>query len=245
MQLDFAVVILGWLGLFELGGGSNVNSIRVVRILRPLRTINSVPGMRGLVASLLRSLPQMLNILILLIFTLVIFGTIGIQLFQGSFTGRCALESSVSEASGFTGVELLTNRDGAEFFCQLGPNPPFACPAGYSCVYYGNPEQGLSHYDNIIVALITSFEMITLEGWTGVIYQIRLSRGGFCLEGDIFCVACVVFGALFVLNLMIAVQFKNLDEAFTEIEEQKVKEKEMLERQMEELNPGKSMLGAQ
>ena len=72
------MVILGWLGLFDLGGGSNVNSIRVVRILRPLRTINSVPGMRGLVASLLRSLPQMFNILILLIFTLVIFGTIGI-----------------------------------------------------------------------------------------------------------------------------------------------------------------------
>ena len=78
------------------------------------------------------------------------------------------------------------------------------------------------------MALITSFEMITLEGWTGMMYQIRLSRGGFSLEGDIFCVACVVFGALFVLNLMIAVQFKNLDESFTEIEEQKAKEAALL-----------------
>ena len=126
--------------------------------------------MRGLVASLLRSLPQMFNILILLIFTLVIFGTIGIQLFQGSFKGRCVLESSITEASGFTGAELLSNRDGSEFFCQLGPNPPFQCPDGYSCANYGNPEQGLSHYDNIFVALITSFEMITLEGWTGMMY---------------------------------------------------------------------------
>jgi hypothetical protein len=48
-----------------------------------------------------------------------------------------------------------------------------------------------------------------------------MSRGGFSVEGDIFCVACVVFGALFVLNLMIAVQFNFLDEAFNEIEMQK------------------------
>lgn len=51
-----------------------------------------------------------------------------------------------------------------------------------------------------------------------------MSRGGFSIEGDIFCVACVVFGALFVLNLMIAVQFNFLDEAFNEIELQKEKE---------------------
>lgn len=55
--LDFLVVILGWLTVFDLGGGSNVNSIRVVRILRPLRTINAMPGMRGLVMTLLNSLP--------------------------------------------------------------------------------------------------------------------------------------------------------------------------------------------
>ena len=40
------------------------------------------------------------------------------------------------------------------------------------------------------------------------------------------CVACVVFGALFILNLMIAVQFNFLDEAFTEIDEQKKKEQQ-------------------
>ena len=97
--------MLGWLTLFELGGGSNINSIRVVRILRPLRTINSMPGMRGLVMTLLNSLPQMVNILILFLFTLVIFGTIGIQLFQGSFRGRCALIESVSETAGWKNIE--------------------------------------------------------------------------------------------------------------------------------------------
>ena len=61
--------------------------------------------MRGLVMTLLNSLPQMLNILILFSFTLVIFGTIGIQLFQGSFRGRCALVESVSEAAGWRDID--------------------------------------------------------------------------------------------------------------------------------------------
>ena len=43
---------------------------------------------------------------------------------------------------------------------------------------------------------------------------------------------------------MIAVQFKNLDESFTEIEEQKAKEAALLQKQMEELNPGKTALVA-
>ena len=97
-----------------------MNSIRVVRILRPLRTINSVPGMRGLVMTLLNSLPQMFNILILFMFTLVIFGTVGIQLFQGSFIGRCIDPTSlseVSEASGWRGAEFLGNVDGTEWYC--------------------------------------------------------------------------------------------------------------------------------
>ena len=184
--------------------------------------------------TLLNSLPQMLNILVLFSFTLVIFGTIGIQLFQGSFRGRCALVESLSEGAGFKDIEFETDRDGSEYFCQLTKNPPYACPKGYKCVNVGNPEEGLNHFDNIIVALITAFEMITLEGWSGVMYQIRMSRGGFSVEGDIFCVACVVFGALFVLNLMIAVQFNFLDEAFNEIEMQKQKEKEKHEEEMRE-----------
>ena len=114
----------------------------------------------------------MLNILVLFTFTLVIFGTIGIQLFQGAFRGRCALIESVGEAAGWRGVEYLGNADGNEYFCQLGEKPPDAarCPPDYACVDVGNPEEGLSHFDNIIVALITAFEMITLEGWSGVMY---------------------------------------------------------------------------
>ena len=74
--LDFLVVVLGWMakGLAEW----NISAIRVIRILRPLRTLNNLQGMRGLVLTILNSLPSMINILVLFIFTMIIFGTIGL-----------------------------------------------------------------------------------------------------------------------------------------------------------------------
>lgn len=54
-----------------------------------------MPGMAGLVKTLLNSLPQMVNIMILFIVFMVVAATVGVQLFQGDFLYRCALTSSL------------------------------------------------------------------------------------------------------------------------------------------------------
>ena len=51
--------------------------------------------------TLLNSLPSMLNILLLFCFTLVIFGTIGVQLFKGIFQTRCVLVGTIQEDEEF------------------------------------------------------------------------------------------------------------------------------------------------
>ena len=66
--------------------------------------------------------------------------------------------------------------------------------------------------------MLTQFELITLEGWTDVMYKVRNASGG-SMAMDLFFVASVVFGAFFVLNLMIAVQFNYLDESFKDCAE--------------------------
>jgi hypothetical protein len=58
-------------------------------------------------------------------------------------------------------------------------------------------------------------------------YKVRAAHGGSIMY-DLFFIASVVFGAFFVLNLMIAVQFNYLDDAFNEIEEQAKKEAKRL-----------------
>lgn len=55
-------------------------------------------------------------------------------------------------------------------------------------------------------------------------YKVRNANGG-SKTLDIFFILSVVFGAFFVLNLMIAVQYQFLDDAMNEVALQKEKER--------------------
>lgn len=72
--LDFFVVVVGIIGTRLRD--QNVSAIRIIRILRTLRTITSLPGMASLVTTIVISLPSLFDIMILFVFTLVMFGTI-------------------------------------------------------------------------------------------------------------------------------------------------------------------------
>lgn len=61
-----------------------------------------------------------------------------------------------------------------------------------------------------------------LEGWTDDMYQIRRSRGDNYF--DILFIVQVLIGYFLILNLMIAVQFMFLEEAFNDLEDKKLKE---------------------
>ena len=61
-------------------------------------------------------------------------------------------------------------------------------------------------------------------------YKVRNANGGGQMS-DFFFYLSVILGAFFVLNLMIAVQFNFLNEAFEEVEEKKKKEKKLAEQE--------------
>ena len=96
----------------------------------------------------------MLNILLLFLFTLVIFGTIGVQLFKGMFQTRCVLNDSINEDD-FDSEIYLTNRDGDTLFCQTEGTIAYECPEDYTCLVRGNPGVGLANWDNIGIAVLT------------------------------------------------------------------------------------------
>jgi hypothetical protein len=81
-----------------------------------------------------------------------------------------------------------------------------------SCQYQGNPVFGTFAFDNLLLSLMNMFIVITLEGWTGMMYTIRLSEG--TRAYDFFFLGCVLLGAFVILNLLIAVQANFLDKAF-------------------------------
>lgn len=91
--------------------------------------------MRGLVLTLLNSLPSMLNILLLFLFTLLIFGTIGVQLFKGMFQTRCVRIDTIDSMNedGESMEVFLENLDGDESFClhEEASSASFICPDTY------------------------------------------------------------------------------------------------------------------
>lgn len=80
------------------------------------------------------------------------------------------------------------------------------------------------HFDNIIVAIVTIFQMITLEGWTGLMYD--LQDVGPAWIAVIFCILIVIIGSFFLLNVILAVisdSLEGADEDMTKAE--KIKNK--------------------
>ena len=74
--LDCAVVIGSILSYFP--SITNVSVLRTFRLFRPLRSLSAFPSMRELVTTLLNSLQQLLNIFVLLSFSLLIFSIFGL-----------------------------------------------------------------------------------------------------------------------------------------------------------------------
>ncbi|KAF0701348.1 Aste57867_8129 [Aphanomyces stellatus] len=88
-RLDFVIVVSGVLSWFN--GSSKVGSIRILRVLRPLRTLHSLPGLKVLTNALLASLPALWHVAIVLAFVYLIFAILGMELWSGTFNGRCRL----------------------------------------------------------------------------------------------------------------------------------------------------------
>ncbi|KAH9101797.1 hypothetical protein AeMF1_021502 [Aphanomyces euteiches] len=104
-RFDFLIVISGYVtqGCFEIDvlldrllsimniKGIKVRFIRVLRVMRPLRTLHSVPGLKILTNSLLASLPALANVFVLLMFCMLIFGILGMEIYRGAYHFRCRI----------------------------------------------------------------------------------------------------------------------------------------------------------
>lgn len=115
---DFSIVVVSLLPM----GGQFATTARLVRVLRVTRLISAVPQLRLIIATLLRSLPSMVHIVLLLGVLFYIYGIMGYYLFHqvvpeqwGSFG------SSLLTLFGVVTLETWVDTMGA-----LLPTHPFA-----------------------------------------------------------------------------------------------------------------------
>ena len=72
-------------------------------------------------------------------------------------------------------------------------------------------------FDNLAWAMLTIFQMITLEQWTTVMYLLMDSN--IWWMGMLFCVILVLIGSFFLLNVILAV----LADALNMVEQWRIK----------------------
>eukprot|EP00736_Rhodelphis_marinus_P012787 Rmarinus@m.2580 len=192
--LDFVVVATS-LFAFVGAGIDGITALRTMRILRPLKTIQRFPDMRRLVVTLLQSLPMLLSVLGVIAFVFVVFSIFGVQMFSGSLRGNCFYDGELPF--------------GEQIICGA-----YECPTLYfnstigtegDCVKSSrnpNPHYGITNYDHIGWALLTTFQAVTLEGWTDIMYMMQ---DGAHSAVWIYFVLLVFLGSFFVVNLMLAV----------------------------------------
>ena len=91
--IDFVVVLTSLVELLPLSGSGagGLSALRAMRLLRPLRTLTRVPGLKKLIEGILSAGPKLAHVGLFFSFPFLLFGIVGVQLFQGQLHGRCRL----------------------------------------------------------------------------------------------------------------------------------------------------------
>ncbi|KAK7884383.1 hypothetical protein WMY93_027506 [Mugilogobius chulae] len=233
--LDFIIVIVG--NLFSVvlemvtkdaessgqsggkPGGFDVKALRAFRVLRPLRLVSGVPSLQVVLNSIIKAMVPLLHIALLVLFVIIIYAIIGLELFIGKMHATCYVIQTGALA-------------------EEEPTPCAVSGHGRRCLLNGTlcregwqgPNNGITNFDNFLFAMLTVFQCITMEGWTDM-----NDAMGFELPW-VYFVSLVIFGSFFVLNLVLGVlsgEFsKEREKAKARGDFQKLREKQQLEEDL-------------
>jgi len=181
--IDFVMVICGFLEFIPALKYKNLMTIKVVRLLKVARMMKHIPSLKMLLDSLSKSVADLLNVIIFLLFIFFLFGILGTQLFIGAFYNRCRSTSEPDMQRQIWPID-----DSADHLCGIGLANSYECPAGSYCgtitdydlpadgenmsssaaLFYGNVN-----FNHIGTSMFAIFHVLTLEGWADIMYRVR------------------------------------------------------------------------
>ncbi|XP_076261446.1 ca[2+]-channel protein alpha[[1]] subunit D isoform X11 [Rhynchophorus ferrugineus] len=236
--LDFTIVVIGMISTalsFLTRDSFDVKALRAFRVLRPLRLVSGVPSLQVVLNSILRAMVPLLHIALLVLFVIIIYAIIGLELFSGQMHKTCfnnntgeQMEGAHPCGDGFNCFEI-----GSDFVCKTCHEVGLAIDVACKDEWEG-PNSGITNFDNFGLAMLTVFQCITLEGWTDVLYNIQDALGREWQWS--YFVSMVILGAFFVMNLILGVlsgEFsKEREKAKARGDFHKLREKQQLEEDL-------------
>lgn len=165
----------------------------------------SFVGLQVVLNSILRAMVPLLHIALLVIFVIIIYAIIGLELFSGKMHTTCYNSKSKSHRIVEVGLLLIKKLINSTDETMGSPHP--CGDPGYNCsdiemfcrAGWVGPNSGITNFDNFGLAMLTVrrffistnffcqcrgiifqvFQCITLEGWTDVLYNVRNSKSQF------------------------------------------------------------------
>nr|XP_057930383.1 voltage-dependent R-type calcium channel subunit alpha-1E [Doryrhamphus excisus] len=192
--MDFIVVLSGILA--AAGAHMNISvdlrTLRAVRVLRPLKLVSGIPSLQIVLKSIMKAMVPLLQIGLLLFFAILMFAIIGLEFYSGKLHNTCKPQTGILQNETVDPTEL-------EFPCGIRQ-----CPSKYTCsdTWIG-PNDGITQFDNILFAVLTVFQCITMEGWTTVLYNTDDALGP--SWNWLYFIPLIIIGSFFVLNLVLGV----------------------------------------
>uniref|UniRef100_A0A674N4Z0 Voltage-dependent N-type calcium channel subunit alpha n=1 Tax=Takifugu rubripes TaxID=31033 RepID=A0A674N4Z0_TAKRU len=178
--MDFVVVLSGILA--TVGSDFDLRTLRAVRVLRPLKLVSGIPSLQVVLKSIMKAMVPLLQIGLLLFFAIVMFAIIGVEFYMGKFHTTC-FRTDTGESS---------------------EPPARICPNGTECrEYWTGPNFGITNFDNILFAILTVFQCITMEGWVDILYSTNNVAGN--TWNWLYFIPLIIIGSFFMLNLVLGV----------------------------------------
>nr|XP_023670387.1 voltage-dependent P/Q-type calcium channel subunit alpha-1A isoform X22 [Paramormyrops kingsleyae] len=185
--MDFVVVLTGILSW--VGSDFDLRTLRAVRVLRPLKLVSGIPSLQVVLKSIMKAMIPLLQIGLLLFFAILMFAIIGLEFYMGKFH--------------FTCYENDTNETLDELPCGISESAR-QCPNGTDCKgNWAGPNYGITQFDNILFAVLTVFQCITMEGWTDLLYYSNDAAGS--AWNWMYFIPLIIIGSFFMLNLVLGV----------------------------------------
>ncbi|XP_076854618.1 putative voltage-dependent N-type calcium channel subunit alpha-1B [Brachyhypopomus gauderio] len=185
--MDFVVVLTGI--LTTVGADFDLRTLRAVRVLRPLKLVSGIPSLQVVLKSIMKAMVPLLQIGLLLFFAILMFAIIGLDFYMGKFHHACFRND--------------TGELAAEFPCGVEA-PARTCDENFSCrEYWIGPNFGITNFDNILFAVLTVFQCITMEGWVEILYNANDASGN--TWNWLYFIPLIIIGSFFMLNLVLGV----------------------------------------
>uniref|UniRef100_A0A4X2KZI4 Voltage-dependent N-type calcium channel subunit alpha n=1 Tax=Vombatus ursinus TaxID=29139 RepID=A0A4X2KZI4_VOMUR len=184
--MDFVVVLTGILA--TAGTEFDLRTLRAVRVLRPLKLVSGIPSLQVVLKSIMKAMVPLLQIGLLLFFAIVMFAIIGLEFYMGKFHKACFPNSTDPVGDFPCGTDASARQ----------------CENGYVCrEYWRGPNFGITNFDNILFAILTVFQCITMEGWTDILYNTNDAAGN--TWNWLYFIPLIIIGSFFMLNLVLGV----------------------------------------